>query len=648
MAELAFPSTPLLDDEYTDGNSVVWVCTNATGPIWERKGGIADHTALENIGTLTHDQLETAVGLNTTHKDSSHAPTDADNTAANETVTSLSISTNILTFTDENGTDTDIDLSLYLDDTNLAYIASGTLNGGTGIATFTRSDATEFTVDLSALLDDTSVTVNNTLTSTSTTEALSANQGKTLKDTADTLATAVGLNTTKVTNVSTDLGYTASPTNGIVTSSDGTDATLTLATTANAGLLSPAQFDKLALTSGTNTGDQTLTGLDYEPTGTATSTMATHEATHATSDADNTAANETSHATVVVDADFTANGFLKRTSAGVYTVDTNSYILTSHEANNITAGHITILGNTSGTNTGDQTLTGLDYEPTGTAASTISTHTSDHPVPTNRDTRNATAAQGALADSALQSETSHADVLVDGDIGTSVQAYDATLEIGAEVNDANTTLQGNTFNGTSELVQTNSSGQLPAIDGSLLTGIAGGGGIGEFTAFGAISAGDPVALNADSTVSVVEVLGRTVGAAVTMFINTVPYDIEYLQTCYDPDNEVTIAIFQGEDSFNYGRAGVCSITGTTTTFYQSGGGLLSNWCAPLALEYDTLNNKAVAFYKDKNNSYKIYCKVITNSGTSLSFGGATSVSNNALVLFKKPLAVKSASTTTVA
>jgi len=70
-----------------------------------------------------------------------------------ETVTSLSINANVLTYTDENGADTDIDLSLYLDDTNLARLVSGTLNGSTGIATFTRDDATTFDLDLSDLLD---------------------------------------------------------------------------------------------------------------------------------------------------------------------------------------------------------------------------------------------------------------------------------------------------------------------------------------------------------------------------------------------------------------------------------------------------------------------------------------------------------------
>lgn len=43
----------------------------------------------------------------------------------------------------------------------------------------------------------------------------------------------------------TDLGYTASPTNGIVTISTGTDATIPLANATNAGLLAPALFDSL-------------------------------------------------------------------------------------------------------------------------------------------------------------------------------------------------------------------------------------------------------------------------------------------------------------------------------------------------------------------------------------------------------------------
>ena len=102
-----------------------------------------------------------------------------------ETVTSIGLSANTLTYTDENGNDTDIDLSLYLDDTNLARLTSGSINGSTGIATFTRDDSSTFTIDMSAFLD--AITLNDTLTSTSTTEGLTANQGKVLKDLIDVI-----------------------------------------------------------------------------------------------------------------------------------------------------------------------------------------------------------------------------------------------------------------------------------------------------------------------------------------------------------------------------------------------------------------------------------------------------------------------------
>lgn len=84
-------------------------------------------------------------------------PDFATQVANNESVTSLSLGANTLTYTDEAGTVTNLDLSLYLDDTNLARIISGTIDDGTGIATFERDDSTTFTVDMSALFDDTNL-----------------------------------------------------------------------------------------------------------------------------------------------------------------------------------------------------------------------------------------------------------------------------------------------------------------------------------------------------------------------------------------------------------------------------------------------------------------------------------------------------------
>ena len=123
-----------------------------------------------------------------------HELNNAKVTNVDETTTVLSLpGGNILRFVDEDGVTTNLDISTYLDDTNLARLTSGALNGTSGVATFTRDDASTFTIDMSAFLD--AITLNNTLTSTSTTEGLTAAQGKALKDLIDGLVTSTGSNT---------------------------------------------------------------------------------------------------------------------------------------------------------------------------------------------------------------------------------------------------------------------------------------------------------------------------------------------------------------------------------------------------------------------------------------------------------------------
>lgn len=70
-----------------------------------------------------------------------------------ETTTSIAKVGNELRYTDEDGGVTSIDLTPYLDDTNLARLVSGEMNPDSYIATFTRDDATTFTVDFAPLLD---------------------------------------------------------------------------------------------------------------------------------------------------------------------------------------------------------------------------------------------------------------------------------------------------------------------------------------------------------------------------------------------------------------------------------------------------------------------------------------------------------------
>lgn len=179
-----------------------------------------------------------------------------------ETLTSLGLSANILKYTDEDGTETDLDLSLYLDDSNLARLTSGSLNASTGLATFTRDDASVFTIDMSAFLD--AITLNNTLTSTSTTEGLTANMGKELKDLIDALVLSTGTNTGDELPASTTVA-------GVIEIATNTEA--------NAGTLTNRAITPANLKNVLGTTASLSTTLTYSQLvgdGSATSIIVTH------------------------------------------------------------------------------------------------------------------------------------------------------------------------------------------------------------------------------------------------------------------------------------------------------------------------------------------------------------------------------------
>jgi hypothetical protein len=82
------------------------------------------------------------------------------------------------------------------------------------------------------------------------------------------------LNNAKLTNVSTNLGYTTAATTGTVTSSDGTNATLPAATTSLAGLLTGA--DKVLLNSALQAEVDTLASVTGRGASTATAVSLTN------------------------------------------------------------------------------------------------------------------------------------------------------------------------------------------------------------------------------------------------------------------------------------------------------------------------------------------------------------------------------------
>ena len=119
--------------------------------------GLSTYTSTDfNTDFATKSTTDLAEGTNLYYTDSRVASYLSNQGITSETTTTLGIAGNILTYTDEDGNATNIDLSLYLDDTNLARLTSGSL-AANGIATFIRDDASTFTVDFSQFFDDTNL-----------------------------------------------------------------------------------------------------------------------------------------------------------------------------------------------------------------------------------------------------------------------------------------------------------------------------------------------------------------------------------------------------------------------------------------------------------------------------------------------------------
>ncbi|WP_425656787.1 hypothetical protein [Tenacibaculum ascidiaceicola] len=137
-----------------------------------------------------------------------------------------------------------IDLTPYLDNTNLARLVSGTVDAN-GFATFTRDDNSTFTVDLSNLKD--------------TVPQYQAGSNITI-DSTDPLQPII--NATVGGGGATDLSYDAAT--RTVASSTGTDAVIPTVTPTNAGLQKPDFYEEGTFTP---TLVDTGSGATYSATG---------------------------------------------------------------------------------------------------------------------------------------------------------------------------------------------------------------------------------------------------------------------------------------------------------------------------------------------------------------------------------------------
>jgi len=137
------------------------VVAGQSNVVADQKSDVLTLVAGTDISITTNPTAD-SITINSTYTPPSNvsAFTNDSGYLTSETTTTLTADSvnQKLVYTDETGTANDVSLSWAVDDTNLARITSGTVDGGTGVATFTRDDATNFTVDFSALFDDTNLT----------------------------------------------------------------------------------------------------------------------------------------------------------------------------------------------------------------------------------------------------------------------------------------------------------------------------------------------------------------------------------------------------------------------------------------------------------------------------------------------------------
>ena len=160
-------------------------------------------------------------------------------------------------------------------------------------------------------------------------------------------------------------------------------------------------------------------------------------------------------------------------------------------------------------------------------------------------------------------------------------------------------------------------------DGSQLTGVESG--VGNFVASGTIPNGATVVIKTDGTVGIVT---QTTSSTPSVTSPTVFDSAETatIRSTFDSTNGKVIITYKDKDNNDYGTAIVGTVSGDTISF---GTAVVFNSSAHnhCGLAYDSTNEKVVVAYS-AGNPGNASAKVGTVSGTSISFGSATSVGGN--------------------
>ena len=133
-----------------------------------------------------------------------------------------------------------------------------------------------------------------------------------------------------------------------------------------------------------------------------------------------------------------------------------------------------------------------------------------------------------------------------------------------------------------------------------------------FTASGAISNGQAVALKSDGTVTAIT--GKTGSSYVFESAGT-----GVSASVFDSNSNKVVIAYQDNGNSNYGTAVVATVSGSTISYgtpvvFESAGS------SSISVVFDSSNNKVVISYMDAGNGYYGTSVVGTVSGTSITFG----------------------------
>ena len=155
-------------------------------------------------------------------------------------------------------------------------------------------------------------------------------------------------------------------------------------------------------------------------------------------------------------------------------------------------------------------------------------------------------------------------------------------------------------------------------DGSQLTGVESG--VGNFVATGTIPNGATVVIKTDGTVGIVTLsISDTPSAGTPAVFESA--GTTHIAAAYDSTNGKVVIAYRDDGNNEYGTAVVGTVSGTSISFgspvvYESA------TTSYTSATYDSSNGKVVISYRDHGNSQRGTAIVGTVSGTSISFGTA--------------------------